>query len=497
MKPWLMLAAVLLAVQAVRADVLADARAATDRRDWTTALPLYDTLLQQRPQDADLLIEAARVRGFADHNAAAAALYRRALGAAPARRADILPSLAWQSLWAGDAAAAVPLFDELVRNGSDRADAYDGLGQSHQALGDDRRAAAAFGAAAALRPDQPALRRRWAQALYWSGYEERALALLAGTTDSDAAWLRDYRLGRESRHYLYAGLDHTIDSDRLETWALTAGAGWRLGGSTTAELRTRQLSLTDANGVQRGPELQGLVRRRFGEPDGSAGTLWSTALLRARRFDGWTPLTGLLRATWVPQDRWRIDAEATREVVETPLAVRNRVHVDVLSIGVDLRLHPRWLGTAALTWLHFDDGNRRLRTNLRAEHVLLPRPRWTIGAELMQFGSSAPTSDGVPGRGYWNPARYAEQRVFTGLRWEQRPWDLQLRLGLGLSQERDGWGQRSTGHPSSWEVALGWDIDRALRLQAQLAGSGPGQGLSRGGAGYSRRSAGLSLTAWF
>ncbi|MGE5160396.1 MAG: hypothetical protein ACM3O5_02715, partial [Betaproteobacteria bacterium] len=76
---------------------LAAARVATDRRDWKDALPRWEALEAARPTDVDILIESARVHGFADRNADAAQRYRKVIELAPARRNDVLLSLAWQT----------------------------------------------------------------------------------------------------------------------------------------------------------------------------------------------------------------------------------------------------------------------------------------------------------------------------------------------------------------------------------------------------------------
>ncbi|MFO1267889.1 MAG: hypothetical protein U1F67_14630 [Rubrivivax sp.] len=74
------------------------------------ALPLYERLVRRAPGNADLLIEAARVfLGWADRNARLAAL-PAARRRSTARRADIVPSLAWQTpgpAGAGAGAAAL------------------------------------------------------------------------------------------------------------------------------------------------------------------------------------------------------------------------------------------------------------------------------------------------------------------------------------------------------------------------------------------------------
>lgn len=193
--PLLLALAAAFAAAPVAAAGRAEARAAAEQRDWAQALPLYVQLVAAHGDDVDLLIEAARVHGFADRNAEAAALYRRALAQAPQRRADIVPSLAWQSLWSGRAAEAAALFAELVPGtaGATRAALLDGLGQARQAGGDAAGAVAAFTEAQALAPDDVRLQRRLATARLWSGDEAgavRELETLARRfpADRDLAW---------------------------------------------------------------------------------------------------------------------------------------------------------------------------------------------------------------------------------------------------------------------------------------------------------------------
>jgi tetratricopeptide (TPR) repeat protein len=508
---------------------LGAARAAVERRDFGAALPAYDALVAARPADADLLIEAARVYGFADRNAEAAALYRRALAAAPRRRHDIVPSLAWQLLWSGGPAEAAALFEELAELGPGNADAHDGLGQAYDALGRHDEAAAAFRKAIALKPGDarlkqraaksllwadrpreavaayelagaatdPAARAELARAYAWAGFEDRALPLLQHAAEADAVWLRDFRVARELAPYVFGSVEHTIDRDRLETLAFTLGGGRRLAGGPALEAQVRKISLRDANGAPDGAEAQLAAHWRIGTPDGAGGTLWPTLALRAARIDGWSPLTGAARVKWIPRDRLRVDAEVAREWITTPLALENRVTVDVASIGADLRPLPALTLAGALAALHFDDGNRRTRLHARAEYTLRANPRFGIGVEAMGFDSSRPTGPDVPARGYWNPERYREARLYAVYSIERRPWDFQARLGAGTSRETDGFGDTGTGHPNVWELAVGYDLSATLRARLAVGGSGSGLGLAGGGAGYWRRAASVSLVGWY
>lgn len=545
-------------------DAAADlgaARAATGRRDFPAALALYERLLQQRADDADLLIEAARANGWADRHAESVRLYRRVLAVAPARRADVVPALAWQLLWSGAAAEAVPLFEQgLAASGAAAVEALDGLGQARQAMGDQAGALRAFRAAHAQAPDQLRLHRRLAMSLLWNGqedeavaeltrlvqrepgdrdlawalanarnfaglhrsaladflrwptptaagervdvarawrwagYEERALPLLADAVDADGVWLRDWRLRRETGAYGYATVERADDRDRLVSRAGVVGGGWHPAPGATIDLQGRRVDLDDPFGQTQATQFQASLRWRVGEPDSPGGSLWPTLALRVNRFADWTSVTPTLRLRWVPQDRWRVDGEFTRELIEAPRAVSNRVTVDVLSAGVEQRPDARWLLAGGVAVLRFDDGTTRLRLNGRAERVLLARPRLSAGVEASALDRQ---HDGDGGdRGYWNPRRYREARAYLALTHEMRPWDLQARLGMGRSREVDGSGQSSSGQPHLWELGLGWDAAPALRLRLALGGSGQAMGLGGSGSGYWRRYLNLSLETW-
>lgn len=172
------------AVEGDRAATLQQARVLVERRDYAAALAIYTALLERRPDDTDLLIETARVNGFADRNAEAARLYRRVVAIVPQRRADVRRSLAWQTLWSGDAAAAESLFAESAAQDPDPADAWRGIAESRQARNDLEGALAAYRRALALAPGDRTSARRSAQLLVWLGRHDEGIAafeaLLAG-----------------------------------------------------------------------------------------------------------------------------------------------------------------------------------------------------------------------------------------------------------------------------------------------------------------------------
>ncbi len=99
----------------VAADQLQDARVLVQQRQYARALHAYAPLLRQKPDDANLLIEVARVNGWADRHAQAIALYQRVLHVAPVRRDDVLLPLAWQLVWANRPAQAIPYFENYLQ----------------------------------------------------------------------------------------------------------------------------------------------------------------------------------------------------------------------------------------------------------------------------------------------------------------------------------------------------------------------------------------------
>ncbi|MBL8326209.1 MAG: hypothetical protein JNJ89_14755 [Rubrivivax sp.] len=479
------------------AGTLAQARAATDRRDFATALPLFEQLALRAPADADLLIEAARVFGWADRNARAAALYRQALAAAPARRRDIVPSLAWQTLWAGDAAAALPLLAEAAglqpgnrALGWAYASALNSAGRHREALVHFQRWAP---------PASEAERFDLARSWRWAGFEDRAWPLVQQADSAEAAWQRDHRFARDIRPYGFAALEATEDRDGLRTRAATVGAGARPLAAMSAEVGVRHLELEDTARAS-ATTLEASGRWRLGEADAATGTWWPQFVLRSHHVGSWQPFMPTARLKWVPADGWRVDAEHTRELVETPRALANRVRVDIDSLGADWRGHGRLLLAGAMARLRFDDGTTRERLAARGEWTLASRPRWLAGAEWSRFERTREGAPGADARGYWNPRRYEELRLTTSVSHEWRPFEAQARLGLASSREVDSAGNASRGHPHLWELTLAADTSPQWRLRASVGGSGQGLGLAGGaasGAGYWRRWVQVTANAWF
>jgi hypothetical protein len=345
-----------------------------------------------------------------------------------------------------------------------------------------------------------------ARALRWAGYDRDAYALLEGRSDADAVFLRDWRARRETVPYVYGTLEFATDSDDLNVTSFSTAGGTWLTPQWLGEVGYRFVRLDGLDGQVNGNRLFGTVRGLYGSAGEAPPGRWSPALsLGLNDYGGWSPLTGNASLCWQPVDLWRIAADAGREIVETPMAVSNRITVDAYSLGAEYRLPPRWTFAGALSNLRFSDDNVRNRATARIDYAWrFNRPRVAVGIEGAAFESSLPASFAPvppPGtiapHGYWNPKRYAEARVFADIRHEEPQWEWYGRIAYGWSTETDGDGNTSSGHPNLLELGVIHDVGPGLRWRAFAGGSGSSFAVGNGGSGYWRRYIGVTLTAWF
>ena len=519
------------------ADELAQARTLVEQRDYSQAIPIYDSLQAAEPGDSDLAIERARVLGFADRNAEAAQAYADVAARFPARRGDVLESWAWQRLWSGDAAGATPLFEELIAREPNDSQARLGLAQSMLRSGHERQAIAQFELVLAADPalqdarvglayalnwagepmaaarqfatllpsNDEGLELQAARAWYWAGFPDLALPLLDGSSLPEAEWLRDYRVGRELKPYLSASFDWSHDSDDLTVLAAGATAGWRLEHGDTVELSVRSQWLDgqdtsepgDARHSVDGQQALLTWTGRVGSVDSGHGVLWPMLAAGLRDYDGWTTFAWRARARWLPTDGLALSAYAGDGVLETVGAIRNRIGYTEGSVSGEYRFDERWLATGGLTLYDIDRGNQRSRADARVEYLLIPQRRLRLGAEGMYFHDSDPTGPSQPDLGYWNPERYSEERLYVAWSGEHGRWGWDGRASAGYFQEHDGWGNDSSGPVYAIEGNAAYDFSPGLQLRFYAGGSSSGAGLNGGGSGYGRTWAGVSVTGYF
>jgi tetratricopeptide (TPR) repeat protein len=528
------------ALPCVAADTgeLTRARDLTDRRDFAPALVIFDRLHAAAPDDSDLAIERARVLGFADRNADAAAAYADVAARHPARRPDVLTSWAWQTLWAGRADFAEPLFREALAAEPAATDARLGLARALLWSGRELEAVAEFdrvlaadpgsrdaaaGRAlalnfagrpleasrsyAALLPTTDAgLRLQAARAYYWAGFPDRAEPLLAGATLPEARQLHEFRVARETTQCFASGsVDYSNDADDLDVFAVAASGGWRFAGQGTLEglLRATTLEGTDTSAASsqrhRVDADQALVAwsGRIGNPESTHGVLWPMLAVGGREVDDWNTFAWKGRLRYVFDDTWSLNAFAGDGVPETVGAARNRIDYTEYSLGADVRPAPRWHASGTATQIDYERGNTRQQVAGAVDYLLVPRRQLRLGLEGVHFTNSDPDGPDQPNLGYWNPDRYSEGRLYASFGGERGAWSYDARASAGWMQEHDGWGTTTSDSTFAASGTVAYDISPRLQLRAYAGGSRSGAGIGSGGSGYYRTYAGISLTGYF
>ena len=548
-----LLLALCWSVPALSAD-LGNARALVEQKRYNDAITEFNVLIEASPANTDLLIEAARVNAWADRHPQSAALYRKVVERAPLRRGDVILPLAWQLAWDNRHEEAIPLFRETATlAGAQQTEALHGLAESlaatnqlPEALGvyrqlstntadlkasqgearvllwldrHDEAAAryrdvlntqpndkeAQIGLARALNHSgrhlaavsvyQTATRREPALALNtrverslalrWAGLEDQALQTLGDAAGKDADTLRG-KLKQETASHLRAEFESARDSDELDINALTLGWQQRFSEVNTLDVSARGAHIEQNNTLIQGRQLLARMGTRLGNT--GQGLLWPALTLGIRDYDGWQTAAWKLQGKWIPADFWRVDVEAGNDVVETITALNNRATLNFVAASTDWRFAPRWSATLGGAVLRFDDDNQRTRLVGRIEHVLLrDQPKLILGIEGMGFNDSDPTI----ARGYYNPERYRELKLFAQAEHETAGWILGGRLALGRLWETPG----SSSGLYAWELSAARNLDPMLRLRLYAGGSDSSAFLRTGG-GYTRNYLGASLI-WF
>lgn len=546
-----LLAALTLSLSTLAAD-LGQARALVEQKRYAEAIAAYDALLAERPGDADLLIEAARVHAWADDHPSSARLYQQALQAAPDRRHDILLPLAWQLAWGGHHDDAVSLFREASREiPAQRGEALHGLAESlaarnqlqqaleiYQELASDptdlraRRgearmllwldrneaAAARYRTLLEMHPRDPEARLGLARALNYGGRHFAALAAYEDTTRDDPALARDTRVeraaalrwaGLEDRAAIVLGDAEGRGVDALRHRLRQENADHLRGEFESAwdsdELETRALALGWQQRFGAG-RLLDLSARAVGIEQNTARIDGRQLLVRAGTRLGdparglfWPTLTvgvrdydGWQTAAWKLQGKW-IPADLWRIDVEAG----NDVVENIDSIRNEVTLNAV---SASADWRF--------------------APRWsaTAGAAVLRFddgnrrtrlvgriehvvktagprlaagieGMGFRDSDPDIARGYYNPERYRELKAFARAEHEAAGWLLEGRLALGRLWETPG----DSSILYAWEVSAARDLAPMLRFRAYAGGSDSSGFLQGSGGGYTRNYLGAGL----
>lgn len=302
----------------------------------------------------------------------------------------------------------------------------------------------------------------------------------------------DSALGRDIRAAVAAN-----DSARLNS-LLSTPEGSALIGRVAANAQRVIDSQPAARKSVSGTEVLASYSWRIGEIDSPRGTLRPSVGLGVRDYDGWQSLAWRLRARYDPADLWRIDAEVGNGLINTIGALRNRVTYTSTSVGLQYTPTPRWEFASSLAFLGFDDGNDRVRLTWRAGRAVQLQPtRIVLGMEGNVFTDSRPWDDRLFNRGYYNPDRYFENRLFAALYRERLRWTYYAKAAIGRYNEVDGSGSHASGNNYLVEGWVAYDLGPGWQLRAAAGLSDSEAGSPGGGGGYWRRFGSLSINAWW
>ena len=545
-----LIAGLSLSLCALGAD-LKQARTLVDQQRYTEANAVYEALLTEQPGQADLLIEAARVRAWADQHQPAASLYQQVLAVAPQRRYDVLLALAWQLTWDGRHAEAIPLFQEVSQQvPAQKTEALFGLAESlsqsnrlNEALavyrtlsGPPENLKARLGEARMLlwldRPDEAAVKYRammdahpenpdarigFARALNTRGRHFAAVSAYASAVADNPELARDTRVERATA-LRWSGLEDSA-------WSTLGDAQGRDADtlrSTLKRERARSLHVkleTSQDSDQLAIHALNLGwQQRFGTGYAvDVSTRESRIEQNARRIEGrqlllkvdtrlgsvnqglfWPALTVGLRdydgwqtPAWKLQGKW-IPADFWR----IDLEAGNDVIENIQSLDNKVTLN---VFSASTDWRFAPRwsatlGGALLRFDDGNQRTrLMGRVEHTLTASQPRIivgfeGMGFSNSDSAVSRGYYNPEHYRELKMQVRAEHETAGWLLEAQLALGKLWETPG----GSSGLYAWELSATHALTPLLRLRLNAGGSDSSAFL-RTGSGYTRNTLGASL----
>lgn len=439
------------------------------------AEPLLREASGQRPTDRELRHSLAEAIERQGRHEEAETLYRQLLAEQPGElRAQLGLGNVLNS--SGRYADARQIYhDVLARNPDDRAANW-GLARALNLDEYPLAGARQYARARQVVGDDPALLEEYATALRWSGLDDLALAVPA----------RDHLAEVIHRGYdpqITTGWDSSSDSDHVNIRSYRLDAEMPVAADQRAMLHLREGEMADDSRTpladQSLREATLRYRWRLGDQTSSHGVWQPTLSLGQRNYEDWQQTLWKGQLRWMPVDRWWLDAEAGNEVVETPLAIANRVELDVYSLSQTHRFDSLWLGSVSESLIKFEDGNHRTRLNGWIERRLHRDPDISLGLAALAFDDS----EAGKGLGYYSPDHYREAKLYLDVARETRLGNFGARLGQGWLEEDPG----SQSWLNTCEGRWSLDLDPDNRISASAGWSDSRAASSGGGDGYSRR----------
>lgn len=229
-----------------------------------------------------------------------------------------------------------------------------------------------------------------------------------------------------------ARFDFASESDDFASRKLTLGAGHFLADGTQVDARVARVEYVQNDWKLDGTSATAGIALRISD------TLSAGARVGRIDLGGWSPGIGGANVVYAPDDRWRLEAFAEREPVETRAAFDAHVVDGIYGVTLDYVVDPRLTLVGSVLEQDFTDGNRRNGVRLRAAFVASRPLGLGIQVRAREY------RDTRPGLGtYFSPARYDEIGVLVT--WGTRlasGWRLHAIAGPGI--ERSDTAHRGT-----------------------------------------------------
>lgn len=535
-----------------------DARQLVDQKNFPSALELYDRLLAETPDDADLLIEAARVNAWADRHKEAIAFYRRVLDVAPQRRNDVLLPLAWQLTWSDQHQDAALLFRESLAADPGNREARHGLAEALS--GDNRLTEALVEYQKLIASDAGDIKARHSEArlLLWMNHyteaELRYQTMLRENPDDKEATIGLARTHNWSGRHFLAAREYEAAARKWptdETIKTDLATAQRWAGTDNLALGTLAgIPENKATALRRQARIDSLRGLRFG-----ATTSYDTDRLRIHSetlafrypFDATRLLQTSLRLAQLEQRGQHANGkellvsygdrfgafDAPRGLIWPSVSAGIRDYEGWQTFA--WRAGAKWL-PADLWRIDLDAGNEAIEnipsvrnkvmfTSLGAGTEVRIHPRITAAASLglgrFDDGNVRNRMRGrIEGlvltqpritlgwegfrfanskpdivRGYYNPESYIENKLISSIETTRWDWNFMARGGFGrLSEEPSGIARGIY----SWELHAWRYIRDSASLRLFVGRSDSAFNSSSGfGRGYARSYGGIDLMVIF
>jgi tetratricopeptide (TPR) repeat protein len=416
------------------------------------SLERFARLRRLAPADGDIMVAQARVLGWADRTAAAAALYDSVLTHAP-DRTDALAGRARTVAWSGDLDRAEGLWREALVRHQDDPELLIGLAQTLYWKGQPGLAEAYAARARALAPQD--------RSVLELARELRAAVRPSVRTTVDGAGDSDGNTFVAQEAYYEASLSTAVRGTLRAGWRhasldTLAGASYGAGGQISTSLGAKAA-------VQ-----AGLGVRRL-DPDSGPGTTALTATFGLRLRPG-RYVAGGIGYSRAPFD-------------ETAPLIERGLVVDALDGSLDVSPSPHWSlsGGGGGAWL--SDGNRRYSAVAAVLARVAPGVQLGPFARVMGYRQR--------GSGYFSPDRFSVLEGRVTADWHRTQWGVRADGGVGTQQVFKG-----AAHQLEWHASLtftrGWGATNEIALVGLLTNSAVA--IATGGArteGFRYRTLGL------